>query len=147
MSANAREAFQKFKNDYKLCSFYHLIEWRISMNALELTQPVQPQECDYKTIIHDRNVYLPQALLSMQQNSENLANHLLDILQMQPDRNDSDNEDEAPPNYPITDHEILERALQHDLPIFVSINGSLDENGAAITVLVLRRLILMNKII
>jgi hypothetical protein len=36
------------------------------MNALELTQPVQPQECDYKTIIHDRNVYLPQALLSMQ---------------------------------------------------------------------------------
>jgi hypothetical protein len=31
------------------------------------------------------------------------------------------------------DHEILEHALQHDLPIFVSIDGSLNENGVATT--------------
>jgi hypothetical protein len=31
------------------------------------------------------------------------------------------------------DHKILEHALQHDLPIFVSIDGSLDENGVATT--------------
>jgi hypothetical protein len=133
LSASAREAFRKFKNDYKISSFFHLIEWRISTSALESTNPVYPQACDYKVLIHEHNAYIPQALLSMQQNSENLAKHLLDILQLQPDGTASETDDVSLLNNPILDHEILDRALQHDLPIFVSIDGSLDENGVATT--------------
>jgi hypothetical protein len=69
----------------------------------------------------------------MQQNSENLANHLLNTLQLQSDGNTSENNDDSPLDNPILDQEILERAMQHDLPIFISIDGSLDKNGVATT--------------
>jgi hypothetical protein len=65
LSACAREALRKFKNDYKTSSFFNLIEWRISLSDLESNNPVYPQECNYKVLIHNHNVYVPQVLLSM----------------------------------------------------------------------------------
>jgi hypothetical protein len=69
----------------------------------------------------------------MQQNSENLAKLSLNILQLQPDGSASKNNDDSSFDNSILDHEILECAMQHDLPIFVSIDGSLDENGVTTT--------------
>jgi len=65
LSASVREALRKFKNDYKTSSFFNLIEWRISLSDLESNNPVYPQECNYKVLIHNHNVYVPQVLLSM----------------------------------------------------------------------------------
>jgi hypothetical protein len=52
---------------------------------------------------------------------------------LQYDGSTYENNDGSPIDNPILDQEILERAMQHDLPIFVSIDGSLDEYGIATT--------------
>ena len=83
LASAAREALLKFKHDYKICSFYNLIEWRTSTDALESHQPTYPNPCDYTVIINDEKAYCPRPLLSMQENSEHLSSHLCAILQLQ----------------------------------------------------------------
>ena len=94
---------------------------------------LQPHPNDHKIIIQDHNIYLPHIPLYMQQNSINLTQHLWAILMLQTpeDLNDNDPDDTSINDTFLLDHEILEHAMQHDLPIFTSIDGSLDRNGIA----------------
>jgi hypothetical protein len=68
----------------------------------------------------------------MKQNSKNLAKHLAMILRLQPDTME-DIQEERSINDHLKDHEIFEYATQHDLPIFVSIDGSIDDSNVATT--------------
>jgi hypothetical protein len=69
----------------------------------------------------------------MHQNSQNLVTHLRQILQLNPNQEEQDggSKDRMPLQDHLLDHEIYDLALAHDLPIFVSIDGSLDETGIA----------------
>jgi len=80
------------------------------------------------TIIDDTNVYIPSLLYSMQQNSELLSTHLRSILCLS--NNDIKNISEAF----MSNEETLNYATQHELPIFVSIDGSLNNEIATVSV-------------
>jgi len=69
----------------------------------------------------------------MQENSKNLADYLTAILRLNPDEryvnpNNVDDQDTK-----LLDFEILDYASQNDLPIFISIDGSVDQNETATT--------------
>jgi len=55
------------------------------------------------------------------------------ILQLQRDQQEDQTQMELEPTLHLLDHEILDYATQHDLAIFVSIDGSLDSTGVATT--------------
>jgi hypothetical protein len=63
----------------------------------------------------------------MHQNSVQLSEHLKASLRLNPE-----NSNPWPINSEaLSDQEILDQALEHDLPVFVSIDGSLDDQGVA----------------
>ncbi len=134
LASTARTALTKYKNDYKICSFYRLVEWRLPKHQIKFISTPTPHPNDFKTIILDHNAYHPSILSSMHQNSQNLATHLQSILQLKTDQGQSAPRNTATstpePEY-LEDHQILDYAMAHDLPIFVAIDGSLDENGVA----------------
>ena len=66
----------------------------------------------------------------MQQNSESLSEHLSSILRLKTENTEAIDTD-LDDNYPLSDIEILEYATQHDLLVFVSIDGSLTDDGIA----------------
>jgi hypothetical protein len=79
------------------------------------------------------NFFQPLITLSMQENSKNLADYLTAILRLNPDEryvnpNNVDDQDTK-----LLDFEILDYASQNDLPIFISIDGSVDQNETATT--------------
>jgi hypothetical protein len=127
----ARNAISKLKHDYKVCGFYQLIEWRATRHDIANGDIIQPNPNDYIKIIDDHNCFQPNILSSSHQNSMHLVDHLLSILKLQQENQG----DPAPRNNPgrqcLSDHEIIELALKHDLPIFVSLDGSRDEQGIA----------------
>jgi hypothetical protein len=61
----AKTCIRKFKDDYKLGSFYNLMEWRCQKNELEENMCQHPHQQDYMSIIDDTNVYVPSLLYSM----------------------------------------------------------------------------------
>ena len=63
----------------------------------------------------------------MTENSSRLSQHLEKILRLYP----NNMEPWIHNALALSDQEILDQALQHDLPIFVSIDGSREENGIA----------------
>lgn len=69
----------------------------------------------------------------MRQNSEELSQHLCNILRLNADSYENDYEISQLDNLYRANHEILDLAVQHDLPIFISIDGSLDDEGIATT--------------
>jgi hypothetical protein len=103
-------------------------------HQIEFISTPTPHPNDFKTIILDHNAYHPSILSSIGQNSQNLATHLQSLLQLKTDQGES-----APSNTanstPVTeyleDHQIFDYAMAHDLPIFVAIDGSLDETEVA----------------
>ena len=129
----ARTTLEKFQNDYKLGRLYNLTEWRISRRRAESNMHFAPQQNQYTTLIGENNFFQPFITLSMQENSKNLAYYLTAILRLNPveryvDPNNVDDQDTK-----LLDFEILEYASQNDLPIFISIDGSVDQNGTATT--------------
>ena len=133
LAATARSTIEKFQSDYRICSFYHLKEWRCYKYAFSSLFIQRPRSQDYTTIISDHNVFDPIVTSSMQSNSESLSAHLTTILRLKPDINATDATEANDPeeNYPLSDLEILEYATQHDLPVFVCIDGSLSDDGIA----------------
>jgi len=130
LAATACSTLEKFKRDYKACSFYNLTEWRSYKDAISSRFIQCPRPSDYKVIINDSNVFIPKVTATMMENSESLSNHLTSILRLR--QNTEDPIYASPPdNYPLSDNEIIAFATQHELPIFVSIDGSLTPDGAA----------------
>jgi len=63
---------------------------------------------------------------------------LSNLLQLKHDDNDDNGGHSDEENLYMTDHKIIEYATQHDLAIFISIDGSLNEqNGASTTITIL----------
>jgi hypothetical protein len=69
----------------------------------------------------------------MQENSENMVQDLLQILQLNPDHPPDPLLADLEADDHLKDHKILEYATQHNHPVFVGIDDSLDNNGIAIT--------------
>jgi len=132
LASNAQRTIEKFKNDYKCSGFYNLIEWRTSKAILESQHIQSPLSGEYKVLIHDDNAFQLLLTASMKQNSENLAKHLAMILRLQPDTME-DIQEERSINDHLKDHKIFGYATQHDLPIFVSIDESIDDSNVATT--------------
>jgi hypothetical protein len=127
--ANCAKTFiKKFKDDYKFGSFYNLMEWRCQKKELEENMCQHPHQQDYMIIIDDTNVCIPSLLYSMQWNSELLSTHIRSILCLS--NNDIRNVSETF----MSNEEILNYATQHELPIFVSIDGSLKNESATVSV-------------
>jgi len=93
----------------------------------------KPQQGEYKTKIHEENAYIPSISSSMRINSENMAQHLFNILQLEVDAYEANSQGSFDDDKCMMDHEIIDYATQLDLPIFVSIDGSLDDKGIATT--------------
>jgi hypothetical protein len=133
LAAYARLTIQQFRYDYKILSFYSLVEWRSKRGALEIHQRQTPLSHEYRTIIDENNCFCPHIMHSMEQNSTNLAQHLDEILRL---RNhdptelslDEDDQDEY-----LTDQELLQLATRHKSPVTISIDGSINREGSATT--------------
>jgi len=82
LAACARLSIQQFRNDYKISSFYSLVEWRSKRGALEIHQRQTSLSHEYRTIIDENNCFCPHIMHSMEQNSTNLAQHLDEILRL-----------------------------------------------------------------
>jgi hypothetical protein len=122
LAATARKTIKQFNNDYRLCSFCYLVEWRARKEMVEMACCQTPQPEEYKMIIDDDNCFKPCITKSMKQNSTDLNTHLKAILQLRehPQLNDNAEENDE---YYLTDSEILHHAMQHKIPLTVSIDG------------------------
>jgi hypothetical protein len=85
LAANARITIEKFKNDYKVCSFYNHNDWRVSRDAIDNSRTQKPQAHAYKIIIQNSIIFHPSITGFMKQNIENLADYLFSILRLKPD--------------------------------------------------------------
>jgi hypothetical protein len=139
LGSAAKTSFQKFKNDYKVSSLINLVEWRCCKTYLgeSYNTPIFPRH--FKIIIDETNVYIPSAFHSMQQNSELLSAHLKRLLHLQNEISDddapNDREDDSldsiyDEDRLVLDHKILQLVAQLEIPIFLSIDASLDKGEA-----------------
>jgi hypothetical protein len=133
LATAARDAMRKFRNDYKLVGFYNIIEWRRSKRDAESNVLIIPRLDQYKILIGQNIFFQPMITNSMHENSMNLAEYLNGILKLKPEDEHNDIPIEDIDDVRLLDSEILELATQHDLPIFISIDGGYDQNGAATT--------------
>lgn len=123
---------EKYNTDYKLCSFCNLVEWRCTTDELDNYQAQHPKALEYRIVIHENNVFHPLIYHSVEQNSSNLVKNLESILKLTPDAVEEETQRDLDNNNLKKDYEIFEYATQNDLSIFVSIDGSLDDEGVAI---------------
>jgi len=100
---------------------------------MEMYFQQKPEIQDYCTLLHENNSFCPSIIASMEQNSNKLSQHLSNLLQLKHDNNDDNGGYTDEQNIYMTDRETIEYATQHDLPIFISIDGSLDEQSGAST--------------
>jgi hypothetical protein len=138
LATTARTSFAKFKKDYRIGCFINLVEWRSSTKALQSTGIQKPQPKDYKVIINVDNVFKPSPLQSMQLNSEQMSLHLKRILCLSVDNTvlETINDDPQADSL-LLNTEILEYATQHGLPIFISIDGGLEQRVATVSITIL----------
>eukprot|EP00590_Aulacoseira_subarctica_P005294 CAMPEP_0172416722 /NCGR_PEP_ID=MMETSP1064-20121228/3216_1 /TAXON_ID=202472 /ORGANISM="Aulacoseira subarctica , Strain CCAP 1002/5" /LENGTH=1681 /DNA_ID=CAMNT_0013154579 /DNA_START=343 /DNA_END=5384 /DNA_ORIENTATION=- len=126
LSLLARETLRKFRSDYMIASFIDLYEWRQTRNGTTAPSPTI-NDSEYSIIIDETNCFQPIYTQSMDQNSTKMSEHLVATLRL-----NHDNSDPWAKNLDaLSEQEILDQALLHDLPIFVSIDGSLDDHGVA----------------
>ena len=138
LATTARTCLTKFRNDFKIGGFHNLLEWRCSIDAQEDTQTYKPDPQDYRLLISDDNAFRPSLLESMQTNSERLSAHLKAILSLSnADAGVAEGGTCSNPPRPILNSEVIEHATQHDLPIFVSIDGGLKHGIATVCVTIL----------
>jgi hypothetical protein len=132
LAATARKTTRQFKNDYRLCSFCYLVEWRARKEMIEMACLQTPRPSEYKTIIDDNNCFKPCITHSMSQNSANLNTHLSALLRLQDEYQPNTDDEENSVDH-LTDSEILNYATQHNILLTVSIDGSFDQHGIATT--------------
>lgn len=127
----ATDCLRKFKNDYRIGSFFQLIERRCQTDTFSNCYIEKPQPEDYIVLINDDNVFNPSVLSSIQENSEALSKHLQSILSLDNEEVPIEELDEDTEFVRrMTNDEVIFYAMQHDLPLFASIDGGL-ENGIA----------------
>jgi hypothetical protein len=109
-----------------IASFIDLYEWRQTRNGTTAPSPTI-NDSEYSIIIDETNCFQPIYTQSMDQNSIKMSEHLVATLRLNPDNSDpwAKNMDA------LSEQEIMDQALLHDLPIFISIDGSLDDHGVA----------------
>lgn len=129
----ARMTIHQFETDYKLFSSYHLIEWRARRDVEEIIHQREPMPEEYRTLINNDNYFCPSILCSMEQNSENMAMHLTNLLCLTAHDQHHEDDEDVDDNTYLTDEEILDLATRHNLPITVSIDGSYNKEGVATT--------------
>ena len=110
-----------------ITSFYNLFEWRKPKHDSVSPPNHKINEKDYSIIIDESNCYCPIYTQSMEYNNAHLSEHLAHILRLAPDNTEPCQLDREA----LSDQEIIDQALQHDLPIFISIDGSLSDDGIA----------------
>ena len=123
----AKETIRKFNHDYSTGSFINLLEWRRRKDTHQSLSQSKIEDNAYATIIDENNAYKPIFTKTMQFNSEDMAEHLFQLLCLDPQKTEPWQHN---PNA-LCDQEIIDQALQHDLPLFISIDGGLDDNGIA----------------
>jgi hypothetical protein len=133
LASCARQTIAKLREHYCSHGFYNLIEWRVKRADVASTNQTVPKPTEYKTIIDDSNVFDPLIYSSMQQNSKDLAEYLYTVLRLQVNSQGSPPTQDWDTQIYLSDQEIIDHAMQHDLPIFVSIDGSYDAEGIACT--------------
>jgi hypothetical protein len=118
------------ENDNKVGSFYNLKEWRCHIIDLERHNLQMPLPREYMTLIGEEKIYTPSISHSMQDNSKMMSAHLKSVLCL---NTDEDEENEHGNKY-LSNNEVLEFAMQNDLPIFVSIDGSVKKDIATVSI-------------
>jgi hypothetical protein len=82
-----------------------------------------PASDEYRILVNNDNVFQPSILQSMENNSVAMCEHLRNMLSLT---------NEPAEDCPLmSDEMLLEYATQHDLPIFISIDGSKSDDGVA----------------
>ena len=59
LASSAITCIKKFKNDYKIGSFFNLAEWRCRKVDVDDTTPYVPNQQDFKIIIDKYNIFQP----------------------------------------------------------------------------------------
>ena len=135
LANTARSCYEKYLNDYKIGSFFQLIEWRCYTESLDQRTIQKPRQEDYRILIDENKVFRPSILRSMRQNSEALSKHLQSILSLDTDALSTEEcENDLASSTIISNEQIMFLAMQHDLPIFVSIDGSLEKEAATTSI-------------
>ena len=139
LATSALKSLTKMKNDYKIGSFFNLLEWRSSETAILSPIAHQPDPRGFKVIINDENTFSPSPLHSMDKNSESLSSHLKRGLCLSNEDEPIDSATEIPQmDKPLLNSEIFfYAATQHNLPIFISIDGGLDQGIATVSITIL----------
>jgi len=132
-----KECCKKLKQGYKIGSFLNLIEWRCT--AYYLYNQCTSIHChlEVKNIITYEYIFQPYLQYSMKENSELLSKHLRETLCLSQEEMIPNDEEENILGIRDTDRvaldsEILNYAMQLDLPIILSIDASL-KNECAIS--------------
>jgi hypothetical protein len=130
----AKRCFKKLREDYKIGSFIHLMEWRCKRSDLDNHCITKPLLNDYTEIIDDENTYQPSVEHTANYNCKQLSAHLRRILCLSHNNiRNTNNDERQDTNRLISDDEIITYATRHDLPICVSIDGSLKEGCAIVS--------------
>jgi len=135
LASSAITCIKKFKNDYKIGSFFNLAEWRCRKVDVDDTTPYVPNQQDFKIIIDKYNIIQPTITEWIKWNSEQLSEHLKNILCLSNNDNMDENfSDFANTDRPINNEKILELITKQDLLVFLSINGSVKNNSATVSI-------------
>jgi hypothetical protein len=135
LANTAKRCFSKYRHDYEIGSFKNMMEWRCCLTDLDHDQLQEVKICDFRKIVDETNVFRPSALQSMQTNCEHLITHLKNILSLAQGNETIDIfREEQEGIRLIRNDEIIDFATQHDLPIFISIDGSVQDEVATVSV-------------
>jgi len=89
----AKRCLKKFKDDYKIGSIMHLMEWRCKRSDLDNHCIIKPLN-DYIKIIDDENAFQPSVEHSAKYNCKQLSTHLRRILSLSGNNTLTTNSDE-----------------------------------------------------
>jgi hypothetical protein len=110
------------------------MEWRCKRSDLDNNCIIKPLLNEHIKIIDDKNTFQPSVEHSAKYNCKQLSAHLRRILSLSGNNTRTTNNDERQDtNRLISDNEIIKYATRHDLPICVSIDGSLNEGCALVS--------------
>jgi len=80
LASSARMCIKKYKNNYKIDSFCNLAEWRCRKLDVDSLTSYVPNQQDIKIIIDECNIFQPNITQLVKWNSEELSEHLKNII-------------------------------------------------------------------